>query len=245
MINIDGKNSHLILKGNDINADWSSDGKWIVYEVGAQIYKAPVINDVVDILKIKQLTFEGRNFFPAWSPDGKWIAYDSNKDSPNGMNFIWKMRSDGSGKIRLAYEPKKGEIREPNWSPDGNSIVHIRYSADFNTDASEICIMDQNGNKLKRLTFNDVMENNPKYSADGTKIVFWLSGVLWIMDSDGNNLKKLINNGNQPCWSPDGKKIAYISWTDKGYSPQNNGTLWIMDADGNNKRQLTYGPKQN
>jgi len=191
MINIDGKNSHLILKGNDINADWSSDGKWIVYEVGAQIYKAPVINDVVDILKIKQLTFEGRNFFPAWSPDGKWIAYDSNKDSPNGMNFIWKMRSDGSGKIRLAYEPKKSEIREPNWSPDGNSIVHIRYSADFNTDASEICIMDQNGNKLKRLTFNDVMENNPKYSADGTKIVFWLSGVLWIMDSDGNNLKKI------------------------------------------------------
>ena len=43
---------------------------------------------------------------------------------------------------------------EPDWSPDGNSIVHIRYSKDFNTDASEICVMDKNGGNDLQILFN-------------------------------------------------------------------------------------------
>src|SRR5690606_38010735 len=69
LINSDGTNPRLIMKGANIYADWSPDGNWIVFELSGQIYKAPFISDSIDKVQITQLTFEGRNFFPSWSPD--------------------------------------------------------------------------------------------------------------------------------------------------------------------------------
>ena len=241
IVNVDGTNPHLILKGVDINANWSPDGKWIVFEKNTQIYKAPFKNDSIDITRIQQLTFEGRNFFPAWSPDGEWIVYDSNADSPNGMKFVWKMKVDGSEKRRIAYEPAMGEIRMPHWSLDGKKIVHIRYLV--GTFSSEIFLMDSSGTNPLRLTFNNATDYYPKYTPDGTKIMFQSVGEsksgVWIMNADGSNLHWLIN-GYQPYWSPDGKKIAFIS--SRTETINDNGTIWVVDIDGTNLRQLTHGP---
>ncbi len=228
---------------------WSPDGKWIVFVLpDCQIYKMPfnIAQRSFDTTKIEQLTFEGRNFFPSWSPDGEWIAYDSNKDSPNGMNFIWKMKSDGSGKIRIVYEPKKGEIREPSWSPDGNRIVHIRYSKDFNTDASEIFVMDENGNNVKRLTYNDYMNSNPKYSPDGTLIAYTSQpNGLWLLDLSNNKNQKLTTRGTVDIfsWSPDGSRIVYTQHNYNDWS-YNNGVIWIIDVNTGNEFQLTFNQKR-
>jgi len=241
MVNIDGSNPHLILRGDDINADWSLDGNWIVFEQGSQIYKAPVVDNNIDTSQITQLTFQGSNFFPSWSPDGDWIAYDSNENSPNGMNFIWKMKKDGTNKIRIAYDSTKGEIRMPSWSKDGNRIVHTRY---IGVGAPEVFVMDPSGNNLLRLTFNNFTDYYPKFSPDDSKIIFESNANVWIMDSDGVNQKQLtFNSGIQPCFSPDGRKIVYIGFTDDNkYNPTNDGTVWIMNSDGSNKQQLTFGP---
>lgn len=76
------------------------------------------------------------------------------------------------------------------------------------------------------------------------KIVFESNTNIWVMNADGTNLKQFTTNGGlQPSWSPDGKKIVYIGFTNQKYDPQNNGTVWIMNIDGSNKQQLTYGPK--
>lgn len=242
MVNIDGSNPHLILRGDDINADWSIDGKWIVFEQGSQINKVPVVDNSIDTSQIIQLTFQGSNFFPCWSPDGNWIAYDSNVDSPNGMNFIWKMKSDGTQKTRIAYEPTKGEIRMPSWSKDGTKIVHTRYTTEFTS--TEVFEMDPIGNNHLRLTFNNFTDYYPKFSPDGSKIVFESNANVWLMDSDGMNQRQLtFNGGLQPSWSFNGQKIIYIgSSNDNLYNPIEDGTVWIMNADGSNKQQLTFGP---
>lgn len=239
LINANGTDAHIILKGDDINADWSPDGNWIVFEVNAQIYKAPFHESSIDTSQIVQLTYEGRNFFPNWSPDGQSIAFDSNNESPNGMNFIWIMNVDGSQKRRIAYEPTEGEIRMPYWSPIGNEIVHQRY---IGTGAPEIFVMDTSGNNPIRLTFDNNFDNYPKYSPDGANIVFESNSNIWTMNAEGTNKKQITSSGGmQPDWSPDGLHIVYVGWTEKKYDPLHNGTLYILKADGSNKSQLSYG----
>ncbi len=212
---------------------WSPDGQWIVFEENGQIYKRKLSGD-----SLVQLTFEGRNFYPAWSPDGQWIAYDSNSESPNGMYFIWIMRSDGSEKRRITYEPLEGEIRTPNWSPNGSKIVHIRYLRE--TFSSEIFIMDSNGTNPHRLTFNNAMDYYPRFSPDGTKIAFTSQSErggpqIWVMNSDGTNPVQLTTTQGFNCdWSPDGEWLVYTD------SRADNGRLWIMRKDGSEKRQLTF-----
>jgi len=243
IINIDGTNPRLILKGGLGNwYDISPDGDWIGFEDGGQIYRVPMIGDSIVVNQTQQLTSEGSNFFPAISPDGNWIVYDSNNESPNGMNFIWIMKSDGAQKRRISYIPEQGEIRMPNWSKQSNKIVHIRYL--IGVFSSEIFVMDSSGANPIRLTFNNNVDYYPKYSPDGIKIVFQSNGQICITDSTGNNLKQLTTDGGiNPDWI-DNSAIVYIGFKPRGSDIEdflrNHGTLWIMDVDGNNKKQLTF-----
>ena len=232
-INRDGSGNKLFFSNGKANSPcWSPDGNWLAFEMSGNIHKIKINGD-----SLTQLTFEGRNFFPTWSPDGEWIAYDSNNDSPNGMNFIWKMKADGTQKRRIAYEPSSGEIRMPNWS-NNNKIVHHRY---VGVGAPEIFSMVSNGINSNRLTFDHNFDIFPKYSPDGTMIAFSSQPSnggfyqIWVMDSDGKNLKKLTTTQGYNCdWSPDGE---YIVYTD---SRAENGHLWIMNKYGSNKHQLTF-----
>jgi Tol biopolymer transport system component len=83
----------------------------------------------------------------------------------------------------------------------------------------------------------------PSWSPDGTLIAFTSyrtdAEEIWVMDSDGKNLKQLTNNTSgdwTPAWSPNGGTIAFTS--DRTGLNQ----IWLMDADGSNQRTLTLSP---
>lgn len=243
LINTDGTNMHRILPYKLLNPVWSPDGEWIAFVVPIgderHIFKMKFNGETFDTTTILQLTIEGRNFLPSWSPDGQWIAYDSNVDSPNGMQFIWKMRSDGTQKTRIANDPTKGEIRMPSWSRDGNKIAHTRYSTEF--VSTEVFTMDINGGNIKRLTNNTLDDRYPQI-VNEKKITYWSSGYLWVMDSSGTNPKQLSNYQIDYLYSisPDLNEVVYMVynnlWT------YENGTLWIIDLITGVKKQLTYNP---
>ena len=100
------------------------------------------------------------------------------------------------------------------------------------------------------------LDIGPKWSPDGTKIVFveptsyrlesnW--GIIWVMNADGTSKVKLTSDSekfNSPVWSPDGTKILFRSGPMDLQLPDRKGDIWIMNADGSNKINLTNSPSQ-
>ncbi len=98
---------------------------------------------------------------------------------------------------------------------------------------SEIFVMDNDGTNIEQLTHNDVFDNNPCWSPDGTKIAFKHGDEIWIMDADGSNPRQLTTPpdnffDNEPAWSTDGSKIAYTRIRFAGGS----FVVFVIDADG-------------
>jgi hypothetical protein len=249
LINTEGTNMRRIFPYKLQNPVWSPDGEWIAFVLPLgderHICKMRFTGETFDTTTLVQLTTEGRNFVPSWSPDGQWIAYDSNTDSPNGMQFIWKMKSDGTQKTRIAYDPSKGEIRIPSWSSDGTKIVHVRYSTEF--ISTEVFVIDINGGNVIRLTNNTKDDRNPHYAFENN-IVYWSDGNLWMMDSLGGNHSQVTIEGVDTDFgtpfdlSQDQKKAVYTRYQSNLWSYE-NGVFFIIDLISGERKQLTFNPK--
>ena len=191
------------------------------------------------------------SWHPAWSPDGKKIAFSSNRD---GTPELYLMDADGSNVKRLTHTAEKRTVNEcADWSPDGRRIAFCS-SRD---GKGEIYVMDADGSNLRRLTHTpgvDKASANPDWSPDGQQIAFastrdgkshdWTESEIYVMASDGANVRALTRTpakGNwTPRWHPDGKKIIFCS--NRGAEPERSEDayeIYVMHADGSNVRQLT------
>jgi len=225
--------------------DWSPDDKWIVYVWLGDIYK---IN--VETKEIKQLSTWNDCYFPDWSPNGRRIALDTGHEDPKGAHMIWLMDANGTNFKDISIHGT-GEWREPDWSPSGDKLVHIRYVAGV-ADA-EIFIMDSTGENSVRLTNNNRQDDWPVWSPDGSRIAYvsQTNGYynVFLINADGTNKIKITfepesSNGYascEPTWSPDGSQIVYarVEWFEDEQIIELVSHLWIMNADGSNKKQLT------
>lgn len=83
---------------------------------------------------------------------------------------------------------------------------------------------------------------DPQVSPDGKRVAFTIDDVnfdanrtvtqIYIMSSAGGDMKQLTSgtgSASSPRWSPDGKKIAYVT----------GDQVWVMEPDGSNKEQVT------
>ena len=84
--------------------------------------------------------------------------------------------------------------------------------------------------------------NDPQVSPDGRTIAFSVGNVdkaanrtltqIWTMNIDGSKQRQITNaasSSSEPRWSPDGKKLAFVS----------GGQIYTMDPNGSDKHQVT------
>ncbi len=77
---------------------------------------------------------------------------------------------------------------------------------------------------------------NVDVSPDGSRIAFDMLGDIYVMSISGGTPTRIADGlayEQQPRWSPDGTRIAFVSDRAGG------DNIWIMNADGSDKRQLT------
>ena len=160
---------------------------------------------------------------PAWSPDGTKIAFSRfaeriHHDDP--VHHIYVINADGSGERRLT----DGDVRDdtPTWSPDSKQIVFSRHNLEtdprfyyYNTRDEYLVVIDADGSNEAALTRGGTIEQEPKWSPDGSLIAYSSDSDLWVMRRDGSYPRPVsVSNsaGNGYSWSPDGKNIAYIGF---------------------------------
>ena len=84
------------------------------------------------------------------------------------------------------------------------------------------------------------------YASRRTKIAFTSTrdgnAEIYVMDGDGRNQRRVTVNpavDRLPAWSPDGKKIAFVS--NRNNRNKDHKQIWVIDADGKNPIRLTDG----
>jgi TolB protein len=205
---------------------------------------------------------------PALSPDGKKIVFDSNRlrlpTEPGNTSDLFLMNTDGTEQTYLI----RGS--SATWSPDSKYLVYhasasgtgLPTTTDPGAATSDSDIFVANVDDLlarvagpQNITnSSDVIDNDPNWSPDGTKIAFTRhpapapdprnpsDAEIYVIDATGLT-QRTFNNYEEraPQWSPDGSRIVFMArvgtqpGTQRGY----NFEICVMNADGTNFVQLT------
>jgi TolB protein len=199
----------------------SFDGRWLAVshspEGRSLIYVLPVTGGVPRLV-----TTKGPSYWHGWSPDGKELAYCAERD---GEFDVYTIPVEGGGEKRLTTAP--GLDDGPEYTPDGKWI----YFNSVRTGLMKIWRMRTDGSEQTQMTFGDRYGDwFPHPSPDGGQIIFLSFDAsvqghppnkdvcLRLMPAEGGEPRTLAvlfggqGTINVPSWSPDGTRVAFVSY---------------------------------
>ena len=166
----------------------------------------------------------GHSYFHSWSPDGKRLLFTGLR---NKEWNIWAIDIATKKQTQLTQDPLLDD--GPEYTPDGKYI----YFNSVRTGTMKIWRMKPDGSEQEQVTFDEYNDWFPHISPDGKWILyesfpkdidpathpFYKKIYLRLMPAKGGVPKTIayLYGGqgtiNVPSWSPDSKKIAFISNT--------------------------------
>lgn len=226
-IPLEGGDPQLIPTGfaKRINNDHgiSPDGRQLVISDGTEIGKSLIYTLPIEGGDPRKITEQGPSYWHGWSPDGKTLAYCAER---NGNYDIYTIPVEGGEETRLTT----AELLDdgPDYSPDGKYI----YFNSARTGTMQIWRMKTDGSEQEQLTTDEYNDWFAHPSPDGKWIVFVSFGtdvpagshppnkdvMLRRMNLQTGEVSTMLNlfggqgTINVPSWSPDSKRVAFVSY---------------------------------
>jgi len=197
--------------------DISPDGKLVVFSYLGDIWSVETIGGVARPVTMH----EAHDYAPCFSPDGKQIAFASNR---YGQYDVFVTAVDGGRPKRLTFD--SAHDVPTGWTPDGKYVIFSsNRSPDFPPQQRSYRV-PATGGAVEELPLFEGKE--AYFSPTGAHIAFvrgpgiWYrrgyrgssNDDIWIANADGSSPRPLTRFEGQdtsPMWSPDGRKIYYVS----------------------------------
>ncbi len=164
------------------------------------------------------------SYLHGWSPDGRWLVFTGQR---GGEFDVYKIPSAGGDEIRLTSAP--GLDDGPEFSPDGAYI----YFNSVRSGRMQIWRMRPDGSAQQQVTDDGFNNWFPHISPDGKWIVyiafppevppgdhpFYKHVTIRLIPIGGGTARVIAylyggqGSINVPSWSPDGKRLAFVSNT--------------------------------
>jgi len=241
--------------GYDYQPDWSPDGKTVIY---ISYQKDAMELWLLDLASGKSvpLTSGGAvNVEPRWSPDGKrivWVSTQYNKRfhifraEVNGTKLENVVRLTGETKSdlpRYYYSAFDTEI-SPVWTRDGKEILFISNRGHIHGSGGFWRMRAEPGAEAREIHYEETnWRARPDFSPDGSRMVYssylgrqWHN--LWLMPANGGDAFPFSYcncDESSVRWSPNGKKLAYISNT------RGDTLLGVQDFGGTSGKVVAGG----
>ena len=206
----------------------SFDGKLI--GISSNHSKPDSLNSVVYYLPVKggtpkRVTQKSPSYLHGWSPDGKSLIFTGGR---GGEYDLYKISVNGGKETRLTAV--KGLDDGSEYSPDGRYI----YFNSVRSGTMQLWRMKPDGKNPEQITSDEYNNWFPHISPDGKWILFlsfmkdvdpgdhpWYKHVyLRLMPITGGKATVVAylyggqGSINVPSWSPDSKKVAFVSNSD-------------------------------
>ncbi|HEU5218640.1 MAG TPA: CehA/McbA family metallohydrolase [Gemmatimonadales bacterium] len=226
--------------GYDFQPDWSPDGRYLVYTS----YR----NDALELWLLnptdgstRALVANGAaNLDPRWSPEGHHIAFVSTEFKGRWHVFLCvfapsrpcapeRITSDTSTSAVRYYYSANDQYLSPTWSSDGTELILISNRGQVWGSGSFWRMHPHLGATMQEIRSEETnWKARPDWSREGTRVVYssYLGrqrNQLWLTTAMGGDPFQLTYcecDHTAPRWSPDGRRIAFISNKDGNTSLQ-------------------------